>query len=189
MPPRSSSSTSDSSDHRTAAGILAAASAAMGGPAAGRGACLAALLATAFAPAGAAGTDFGASYTVDVATDTVRVVVTAATLLVICLSVDAIRAHLRETEFYVLLLLAALGTIMLAGANDLLLLFAAYLLASVPGYALAGFRKDAPGTEAAMKYYLIAAWRCGRSCSTSPPTPPPTWPRSPSPPNSPTPAP
>src|SRR6266581_74817 len=37
------------------------------------------------------------------------------------------------------------------------LLFAGYLLASVPGYALAGFFKDAPGTEAAMKYYLIGA--------------------------------
>ncbi len=34
---------------------------------------------------------------------------------------------------------------------------AGYLLASVPGYALAGFFKDAPGTEAAMKYYLIGA--------------------------------
>jgi NADH-quinone oxidoreductase subunit N len=120
-------------------------------------ACLASLAVTAFTPAGAAGLDFGTSYTVDVATDTIRVVVAAATLLVICLSADSIRAHPRETEFYVLLQLAALGTIVLAGANDLLLLFAAYLLASVPGYALAGFRKDAAGTEAAMKYYLMGA--------------------------------
>lgn len=117
-------------------------------------ACLAALAATAFTPAGL---DFGTSYAIDVATGTVRIVVTAATLLVICLSADEIRAHPRETEFYVLLLLAALGTVVLAGANDLLLLFAAYLLASVPGYALAGFRKDALGTEAAMKYYLMGA--------------------------------
>lgn len=120
-------------------------------------ACLATLATTAFTAAGAAGTDFGTSYAVDVATNSVRVVVAAATLLVICLSADGIRAHPRESEFYVLLLLAALGTIVLVGANDLLLLFAAYLLASVPGYALAGFRKDAPGTEAAMKYYLMGA--------------------------------
>jgi NADH-quinone oxidoreductase subunit N len=120
-------------------------------------ACLAALVTTVFTPAGAAATDFGASYAIDTATDAVRVVVAAATLTVICLSGDAMRAHMRETEFYVLLLLAALGTIVLAGANDLLLLFAGYLLASVPGYALAGFRKDAGGTEAALKYYLIGA--------------------------------
>ena len=120
-------------------------------------ACLAALVTTAFTPAGATTTDFGASYAIDTATDAVRVVVAAATLAVICLSGDAMRDHMRETEFYVLLLLAALGTIVLAGADDLLLLFAGYLLASVPGYALAGFRKDPAGTEAALKYYLIGA--------------------------------
>ncbi len=107
-------------------------------------ACLAALASTALTTAGTATTDFGSSYAIDVATDTVRIVVAAATLLVICLSAGVMRAHPRETEFYVLLLLAALGTILLAGANDLLLLFAGYLLASVPGYALAGFGKDAP---------------------------------------------
>ena len=120
-------------------------------------ACLATLATTAFTSAGATTTDFGASYAIDAATDAVRIVVATATLVVICLSADAMRAHVRETEFYVLLQLAALGTIVLAGANDLLLLFAGYLLASVPGYALAGFRKDAAGTEAALKYYLMGA--------------------------------
>jgi NADH-quinone oxidoreductase subunit N len=120
-------------------------------------ACLAALATAAFTTAGSATLDFGTSYAVDVATNTVRVVVAVATLLVICLSTEAMRAHPRETEFYVLLQLAALGTIMMAGADDLLLLFAGYLLASVPGYVLAGFGKDAPGTEAALKYYLMGA--------------------------------
>jgi NADH-quinone oxidoreductase subunit N len=105
----------------------------------------------------AATADFGTSYAIDVATSTVRVVVLAATLLVLGMSADATGAHPRETEFCVLVQLAALGTIVLAGANDLLLLFAGYLLASIPGYALAGFRKDARGTEAALKYYLIGA--------------------------------
>ena len=73
------------------------------------------------------------------------------------MSIERLRGSRRETEFYVLLLLAALGPIALAGANDLLLLVAAYLLASVPLYALAGIAQDAPGTEAAMKYYLLGA--------------------------------
>ena len=120
-------------------------------------ACLAGLAAAGLAAANPAATDFGTSYAIDVATSTVRVVVLTAALLVLCMSGDAIGGHRRETEFYVLLQLAALGTIVLAGANDLLLLFAGYLLASVPGYALAGFRKDALGTEAALKYYLIGA--------------------------------
>ena len=120
-------------------------------------ACLAGLIAASLAATHAATTDFGTSYAIDVTTSTVRVIVLAATLLVVCMSADLIGGHPRETEFYVLLQLAALGTIILAGANDLLLLFAGYLLASIPGYALAGFCKDALGTEAALKYYLIGA--------------------------------
>ena len=120
-------------------------------------ACLAGLATAGLGATQPATADFGTSYAIDVATSTVRIIVLAATLLIICLSAGFFAAHPRETEFYVLMQLAALGTIVLAGANDLLLLFAGYLLASIPGYALAGFRKDAPGTEAAMKYYLIGA--------------------------------
>jgi NADH-quinone oxidoreductase subunit N len=126
-------------------------------PALSAAACLAALAVTAFTGAGRAGVDFGASYTVDVATDTVRVVVTAATAAVIGLAARPMRSHPRETEFYVLLQLAALGSIELAGASDLLLLFAGYLLASVPAYALAGLARDDRGTEAALKYFLMGA--------------------------------
>jgi NADH-quinone oxidoreductase subunit N len=100
---------------------------------------------------------FDDSYAVDAALGGARITVLAATLLAICLSIDSIAGHRRETEFYVLLLLGALGTTVLAGANDLMLLVAAYLLASVPLYALAGFLKDPAGTEAALKYYLMGS--------------------------------
>lgn len=62
-----------------------------------------------------------------------------------------------KPEFVVLLLLAALGAVLLAGANDVLLLAAAYLLTSVPLYAFVGFAKEAPGTEASLKFYLLGA--------------------------------
>lgn len=120
-------------------------------------ACLAGLATAALGATQPATADFGTSYAIDTATSTVRIIVLAATLLILLLSAAPFASHPRETEFYVLLQLAALGTIVLAGADDLLLLFAGYLLASIPGYALAGFGKDAPGTEAAMKYYLIGA--------------------------------
>jgi NADH-quinone oxidoreductase subunit N len=100
---------------------------------------------------------FDGSYTVDTGQGAVRVVVLAATLLTVCLSIDSVVGHRRETEFYVLLLLGALGSIALGGASDLMVLAAAYLVASVPLYALAGFFKDAAGTEAALKYYLMGA--------------------------------
>jgi NADH-quinone oxidoreductase subunit N len=119
--------------------------------------CLVGLVATAMTMGADPQLVFGGSYAVDTTTNAVRIIVAAATLLVICLSIETVGGHRRETEFYVLLLLGALGAIMLVGASDLLLLVAAYLLASIPLYALAGFAKDSPGTEAAMKYYLIGA--------------------------------
>ena len=121
-------------------------------------ACVAGLAATGIALTQPARLVFGFSYAVDIGLGAGRIVVLAATLLVLCLSVESVRGHNRESEYYVLVLLAALGSVALAGASDLMLLFAAYLLASVPLYALAGFAKDAPGAEAALKYYLLGAF-------------------------------
>ena len=120
-------------------------------------ACLAGLAATGVIATGPDSTGFSASYTIDTVTALVRVVVLTATLLVIVFAPVTIRAHPRESEFYVLLLLAALGTVTMAGASDLLTLFAAYLLASTPLSPLAGFLKDGLATEAALKYYLMGA--------------------------------
>ncbi|NGO06321.1 NADH-quinone oxidoreductase subunit N [Streptomyces sp. HC44] len=120
-------------------------------------ACAAGIAAAAVAAAGDTLTAFDGAFAVDPVTSAARVVILGGTLLVLALSLAPFRAHPRETEFYVLLQLAALGALMLAGAQDLLLLAAAYLLASVPAYALAGFRKDGPGTEAALKYYVVGA--------------------------------
>ncbi|WP_149179215.1 NADH-quinone oxidoreductase subunit N [Streptomyces sp. TRM49041] len=100
---------------------------------------------------------FSDAFTVDTATSVGRLVVLGALLFVLAMSVETVRGDRRETEYYVLLLLTGLGTLAMIGANDLLTLFAGYLLASVPAYALAGFAKDAAGTEAALKYYLMGA--------------------------------
>lgn len=100
---------------------------------------------------------FEGTYAVDTATNAARAVVLVSVLLVLGVASAEIRDHARESEFVVLLLLGSLGAVMLAGANDLLLLAAAYLLASVPLYALVGFAKDSPGTEAGLKFYLLGA--------------------------------
>ncbi|GAA3550439.1 hypothetical protein GCM10022222_37460 [Amycolatopsis ultiminotia] len=102
-------------------------------------------------------TVFGRSYAVDVGTNAGRVIVLVAVLLTLGVSAREFRSAPRESEWYVLVLLAALGTIGLTGANDLLLLVAAYLLASIPLYAVAGFAKDDAGTEGALKFYLLGA--------------------------------
>jgi NADH-quinone oxidoreductase subunit N len=121
-------------------------------------AAVAGLVATAVAATRPDELVFGTSYAVDTPTHATRAIVLVAVLVALALSVDATAGHRRETEFVVLLQLGALGTVLLGGANDLLLLVAAFLLASVPFYALAGWDKTAPGTEAAMKYYLSGAF-------------------------------
>ncbi|MFI0409537.1 NADH-quinone oxidoreductase subunit N [Actinomadura sp. 3N508] len=97
------------------------------------------------------------AFMIDPVTHVTRIAVLGSTLLVVVLAAGPVRDHPRESEHYVLILLSALGTIVLGATSDLLVLVAAYLLASLPAYALAGFGKDAPGTEAALKYYLMGA--------------------------------
>ncbi|MER5213894.1 NADH-quinone oxidoreductase subunit N [Streptomyces sp. NPDC002838] len=120
-------------------------------------ACVAGIVAASVAAADPATTAFGEAFAVDPVTSTSRIVVLGGTLLVLGVSFRPLQGDSRETEFYVLVQLAALGALMMAGTQDLLLLAAGYLLASIPAYTLAGFRKDGPGTEAALKYYVIGA--------------------------------
>ncbi len=100
---------------------------------------------------------YGGTWVIDPLTGAVRVAAPLAAILVLLLSAPAFRGHRREGEVTVLVLLAVLGANALAASGDLLMLSAAYLLASVPLYALVGFRKDEAGTEAVLKYYLVGA--------------------------------
>jgi NADH-quinone oxidoreductase subunit N len=119
-------------------------------------ACVVGLVATGVAATGPDDVVFG-TFSLDTATHTTRAIVLAATLLVIGLCGDRVAGHRRETEFVVLVQLGALGSIALGGATDLIMLFAAFLLASVPLYALAGWSKQGAAPEAALKYYLAGA--------------------------------
>lgn len=100
---------------------------------------------------------FGMTYAVDTPTGVARIVVSVSTLLVICLGADELSGDPRESETYSLLLLASLGAVLLAGADDLLLVVTGYLLASIPLYGLIGLSRTADGAEAAMKTYLVGA--------------------------------
>lgn len=61
-------------------------------------------------------------------------------------------------EFFLLLLGATLGMSLMASTGNLLMLFMAVELASLPSYVLAGFRKtNRLGAEASLKYVLFGA--------------------------------
>ena len=61
-------------------------------------------------------------------------------------------------EFFTLLLGATLGMCLMASTSNLLMIFMAVELASLPSYVLSGFRKtDRIGSEASLKYVLFGA--------------------------------
>src|SRR5213078_375916 len=61
-------------------------------------------------------------------------------------------------EFFTLLLGATLGMMLMSSTANLLMLFMAIEMASLPSYVLAGFRKTHRiGAEASLKYVLFGA--------------------------------
>jgi len=62
----------------------------------------------------------------------------------------------RAAEYYLLLLSSLLGMLALASARELVLLFVAFELMSIPLYVLAGFAKREPeAVEASLKFFLV----------------------------------
>ncbi|MFG3577710.1 NADH-quinone oxidoreductase subunit N [Micromonospora chersina] len=100
---------------------------------------------------------FDDSFAVDTATGIARILAASGTLLILAIAADEISASPRESETYALLLFSTAGTVLLAGANDLLALAVGFLLASIPLYALIGLAHTRTGAEAVMKTYLMGA--------------------------------
>ena len=98
------------------------------------------------------------TYAADRAALWAKLIVLAATALVVVLSVDWFRRDPRHGEYYTLLVFSALGAVLLAGATDLMELVVAMLLSSVTGYVLSAYhRRSARAAEAAIKYFLLGA--------------------------------
>jgi len=67
-----------------------------------------------------------------------------------------------SSEYYFLLLSSLLGMLVMSSARDLIGIFVALELISIPAYLLAGWRKrDLKSNEASMKYYLLGVLSTG----------------------------
>ena len=67
-----------------------------------------------------------------------------------------------EGEYYFLLLSSLLGMVVISSARDLVTIFIALELLSIPTFLLAGWRKrDLRGNEASLKYYLLGVFASG----------------------------
>lgn len=81
----------------------------------------------------------------------------------IALSYDYLsRQEIQRGEYYVLLLFSISGMILMSMAADLIVVFLALELLSIPLYVLAGFARPRPDSEeAALKYFLLGAFSSG----------------------------
>jgi NADH-quinone oxidoreductase subunit N len=68
------------------------------------------------------------------------------------------RENLQYPEYYILVLLSALGMMLMASATDLIVVFIALELMSLAVYVLVGFRRaDRRSNEASMKYFILGS--------------------------------
>jgi NADH-quinone oxidoreductase subunit N len=93
----------------------------------------------------------------------VRVTVLSAALLTVLLTLlTGVPDRDDSADFYVLLLGGTLGMMLMAGAGHLMMVFISVEMASLPGYALAGFLKGKKrSSESALKYVVYGAAASG----------------------------
>jgi NADH-quinone oxidoreductase subunit N len=90
----------------------------------------------------------------------VDLIVLLAAALAVLLSMDYLeREGILVPEYHVLVLFAAVGMMLLAGGEDLFVIFLGLELMSVSVYVLSGIdRRSKVGGEAALKYFLLGAF-------------------------------
>jgi NADH-quinone oxidoreductase subunit N len=90
----------------------------------------------------------------------VNLVIIAIGVLTIVYSSSVLeRTHLPVGEYYALVLFAITGMMLMATANDLLVIFLALEVFSLSVYVLTGLRREvADSTEGAFKYFLLGAF-------------------------------
>ena len=99
-------------------------------------------------------------------TDFLGIFFSVAVLMVVVLVAVASLEYQRNDPnagvYYSLLLFTALGMVLLAFAVDLLMIFVAWQLMSIPTFILTGFKKrDRQSNEAAVKFFILGALSSG----------------------------
>jgi NADH-quinone oxidoreductase subunit N len=100
---------------------------------------------------------FDGSYVVDEFALVLKGLFIVAAYLVLLLSHHYIESErFYQGEYYFLLLVSVLGSLLMASSRDLIILFIALELTTGPLYLLAGWRKgDVKSNEASLKYFIL----------------------------------
>ncbi|RPJ44082.1 MAG: NADH-quinone oxidoreductase subunit N, partial [Chloroflexi bacterium] len=89
-----------------------------------------------------------------------NILILGSGLLGIALAYDYLRRmDIERGEYYVLLMISTAGMMLMVQAYDLIVVFLALELLSIPLYVLAGFARPRPESEeSALKYFLLGAF-------------------------------
>jgi NADH-quinone oxidoreductase subunit N len=103
---------------------------------------------------------FGGGYVVDNFALALKALFVVAAYVVVLLSTNYIgEGDYWEGEYYLMLLASTLGMVLMASSRDLIGIFVALELLSIPAYMLATWRKrDGKSNEAGLKYYLMGVF-------------------------------
>ena len=109
---------------------------------------------------GADRTLFNGAYVVDNFALVMKAMFLLSAYVVVLLSTNYIsEGDYWENEYYGLLVSSVLGMVLMASARDLITIFVALELLSIPAYMLATWRKrDLKSNEAGLKYYLMGVF-------------------------------
>ena len=105
----------------------------------------------------------GGTYVRDPMSDLLKIAILLISLLTFVYSRDYLRdRQMMVGEFYVLILFAVLGMMVMVSANSFLTLYLGLELLALSLYTLVAFDRDSPtGAEAAMKYFVLGALGSG----------------------------
>ena len=99
----------------------------------------------------------GGAYTLDPLTHIGRLIFLSAAFITIIITTSA-KPNNSPGEYYALIMFSTLGMILMTAAGELIMIYLAIELTSIPLYILAGyFRRNRISTEAGLKYYVFGA--------------------------------
>lgn len=136
-------------------------------PRVGGGLCLIALFAAfvvnSYLPQSTMGSTFSGMLLIDDFGTYFKSVILIAAIITTIISFDYVDTfNIKEGEFYLLLLFSTVGMMLMGSSTDILSIFIALELMSIPVYVLVGLRYNEPrAREASFKYFILGALSTG----------------------------
>jgi len=103
---------------------------------------------------------FGGMYVADDFSNAINITVLITSLLGVLVAYNYLeRTGMQRGEYYYLLIFTTVGVMLMGAAGDLVVVFVALELLSIPLYILSGFRwPQAASEESALKYFILGAF-------------------------------